>query len=106
MEAVPTLATLERRLTEARSTAPGTPAELAALVELASRLVRDPQRRGELAAEGVELATRLGADGTRLRCRAMVAEFVARHRSATEALPEALEVLTAADRDPDPLAWA
>ena len=106
MEAVPTLATLERRLSDARRTAAGTPGELAALVELASRLVRDPQRRGELAAEGVELATRLGADGIRLRCRAMVAEFVARHRSAAEALPDALEILAEAVRDPDPLAGA
>ena len=106
MEAVPALATLERRLAEARSAAPGTAAELTALVELASRLVRDAQRRGELAAEGVELATRLGADAARLRCRAMVAEFLARHRSATQALPDALEILAEAERGTDPLALA
>src|SRR5207247_2741778 len=85
---------------------PGTGIELDALVELASRLVRDPQRRGELAAEGVALATRLGAEAAGLRCRAMVAEFVARHRSATEALPDALEILAAAERGDDPLALA
>jgi len=76
------------------------------LVELANRLVRDPQRRGELATEGVELAGRLGAEAAGLRCRAMVAEFVARHRSAAEALPDALEILAAAERGDDPLARA
>ncbi len=106
MQAVPTLAVLEQRLTEARATAPGSAAELTALVELASRLVRDPQRRGALAAEGVTLATRLGAEGARLRCRAMVAEFVARHQSAADALPDALAVLGEAESGADPLALA
>jgi diguanylate cyclase (GGDEF)-like protein len=106
MGAVPALATLERRLAQARATAAGTPVELAALVDLASRLVPDPQRRGELAAEGAELAARLGDDAARLRCRAMVAEFVARHRSPTDALPDALQILAEAEQGTDPLARA
>src|SRR2546430_6168597 len=106
MHAVPTLATLERRLVEARQTAGGTATELAALVELTGRLVSDPQRGGALAAEGVVLATRLGDDATRLRCRAMVAEFVSRQRSAADALPDALEILAEAEQGDDPLAQA
>ncbi len=106
MDGVPTLATLERRLARARARSAGTPTELAALVELASRLVRDPQRRGELAGAGTELAARLGDEVAGLRCRAMVAEFVARHRSAAEALPDALAILAEAEKGTDPLARA
>ena len=103
--AVP-LGDLEQRLAGARALAPGTAVELTALVELASRLVRDPLRRGELAREGAELARRLGDDVAQLRCRAMIAEAVARAERATVALPDALEIVAAAERCGDPQAVA
>jgi diguanylate cyclase (GGDEF)-like protein len=106
VRAVVPLADLEQRLADARAGAVGTASELAAIVELASRLVRDPRRRGELAREGVELARRLGDEVAELRCRAMVAEAVTRAEGPTVALPDALQVLTAAERCGDPQAAA
>jgi diguanylate cyclase (GGDEF)-like protein len=106
MPRVPALSDLEDGLARARTTAAGTSVELEALVELAARLVRDPHRRGELAREGVTLAEKLGADVAGLRCRAMVAEAVARRGSAAEALPDALRTLAEAERVEDPLALA
>jgi diguanylate cyclase (GGDEF)-like protein len=106
MHQVPSLADLEHRFTQARADARGTPAELAALVELAARLVRTPGRRAELAREGAVLATTLAEDVAQLRCRAMVAEFVARQENPAEALPDALDVLAEARRTGDPLALA
>src|SRR5689334_24901317 len=106
MAKVPPLSDLEDGLADARRAAPGSPAELAALVELAARMVRDPQRRGELARDGLALATRLGDDVARVRCQAMVGEFVARHESPAQALPAALAALAEAEELGDPLALA
>jgi diguanylate cyclase (GGDEF)-like protein len=106
MPSVPSLSDLEDGLARARTASAGTPAELTALVELAARLVHDQQRRGELAREGAELAGKLGDDVARLRCRAMIAEFVARHNSPVEALPAALRSLAEAERVGHPLALA
>jgi diguanylate cyclase (GGDEF)-like protein len=102
MRAVAPVAELERRLADARTFAPGTTVELAALVELASRLVRDPPLRGVLAREGVELAIRLGAATARLRCEAMVAEVTGRQDNPTDGLALALKTLAEAERVPDP----
>ena len=49
MDRMLSLAELEHRFMEARADSAGTPVELAAVVELAARLVRTPQRRMELA---------------------------------------------------------
>src|SRR2546430_265735 len=106
MPRVPALSDLEDGLARARATAAGTSVELEALVELAARLVRDPQRRGELAREGVVLAGKLGDDAALLRCRAMVAEADARHGTPAEVLPEALATLAEADKVSDSLALA
>src|SRR6266545_3647763 len=106
MPAVTPLADLERRLAEARAKAPGSAAELAAIVELACRLVRDPLRRGELAGEGVEVAGRLGDEVAQLRCRAMLAEALARAERPAVALPDALQVVAAAERCGQPQAAA
>src|SRR5262249_29638509 len=106
MSGVPSLSALEEGLASARATAAGAPAELAALVELAARLVRDPQRRGELAREGAALAERLGDDVARVRCQAMVVESIARRESAADALPDALRTLADAERLGDPVAQA
>src|SRR5690349_23662218 len=103
---VSTLDGLERALTSARATAPGTAAELAALVTYATRLVSDPTRRGELARDGLPLAEALGDDAARLRCRAMIAEAVSRHEHPAEALPDALATVAEADRLGDPQARA
>src|SRR5262249_26068767 len=106
MRAVPLLADLEERLGQARTRRPGTAAELVALVEYAARLVPDPLRRGELAREGVALATRLGDDVARLRCQAMAGESLARQGQPTEALSQALETVSEAERTGHPLAMA
>src|SRR4051794_17725653 len=106
MPPVPALSDLEDGSARARATAAGTEVELAALVELAARLVRDPHRRGELARDGVILAEKLGDDAARLRCRAMVAEADARQGTPGEALPEALATLAEAEQVADPLAFA
>jgi diguanylate cyclase (GGDEF)-like protein len=106
MLGIPPLSALEEGLASARAAAAGAPAELAALVELAARLVRDPQRRGALAREGVALAERLGDDVARVHCQAMVLESVARRESAAEALPDALRTLADAERVADPRAIA
>src|SRR6266508_6217355 len=106
MHQVPSLVDLEHRFTQARADAAGTSVELAALVELAARLVRTPLRRVELAREGVVLATTLGDDVARLRCRAMVAEFVARQENPADALPDALDTLAEAGGTGDALALA
>jgi diguanylate cyclase (GGDEF)-like protein len=106
MPRVPTLSDLEDGLARARATAAGTAVELEALVELAARLVRDPQRRGELAREGVVLAGKLGDAAARLRCRAMVAEADSRQGTPVDVLPEALATLAEAERLGDPLALA
>jgi diguanylate cyclase len=103
---VPSLSDLEDRLSRAREAAAETSAELSALVELAARMVRDPRRRGRLAREGAELAARLGDEVAGLRCRAMLAEFVARHDTPAEALPDALTTLAGAERNGDPRARA
>ena len=103
---MPSLAELERRLADARVRCPGTVEELSALVELASRLVRDPQRRGRLADEGLALATRLRDDRARLRCQAMLGEYVARTDQPSQALPGALDTLAEAERLRDPQARA
>jgi diguanylate cyclase (GGDEF)-like protein len=106
MPRVATLSELEDGLARARGTAGGTAVELKALVELAARLVRDPQRRGELAREGVALAEKLGDDARLVHCRAMAVEALARHGSPVEALPEALRTLAEAEQVGDPLALA
>jgi len=106
MQSAPSLVDLERRLSDARARAAGTAEELAALVELATRLVSDPDRRGKLARDGAQLAAQLGAEVPRLRCRAMIAEFVARRQRPAEALPDALDTLADAQRVADPQALA
>src|SRR5689334_15599281 len=98
MANVPPLSALEDGLAGARRTAAGTPAELSALVELAARMVRDPQRRGDLAREGLALATRLGDEVARVRCEAMVAEYESRRGTPADALPGALTTLAEAER--------
>ena len=52
------------------------------------------------------LALTLGDDAAWLRCRAMIAEFVARQESPSDALPEALDILAEARRADDPWALA
>jgi diguanylate cyclase len=103
---VPPLSDLEGRLARARTTVPGSPAELAALVDLAARMVRDQSRRCDLARQGAELAATLNDDVARLRCQAMLGEYVARHETPAEALPDALKTLAEAERVGDPLARA
>src|SRR4051812_38554718 len=92
------LADLEERLARTRVSKPATDAELGALVALAARMVPDPTRRGELAREGLALARRLGDQAAALRCRAMIAESVARSTHPADALPDALAVLAEAER--------
>lgn len=103
---VPSLTELEVRFAQARASDAASHTELGALVELAARMVPDPQRRGDLAREGADLAARLGDDAARLRCEAMFAEFVARHETPAEALPGALKTLAEAERVGDLLARA
>lgn len=72
-------------------------AELAALVDEAARLVRDPQRRVALAREGLDRAVALGDDVARVRCTAMVTEFTARQGQPVDALSTALKLVAEAD---------
>jgi diguanylate cyclase (GGDEF)-like protein len=106
MTTVAPLAELERGLETARTASPGSATELAALVELASRMVRDPYRRADLAREGLALAASVGDDVARLRCRAMLAEAQARQDHPAEALPDALAVLAEAEQVGHPQASA
>jgi diguanylate cyclase (GGDEF)-like protein len=103
---VPPLAELEHRLASAQLEAPGTAAELGALVELASRMVRDPHRRGDLARAGLALAATVGDDTARLRCEAMIAEAQARRDHPADALPDALATVAEAQRVGHPQARA
>lgn len=100
------VAALEERLTGIRSSAPGSIDELAVVVELATRLVRDPARRAEMAKVGLGLAEVHGDEVRAARCRAVTAEVKGRHGHAIDVLPEALAVVDVTESLGDEMARA